>query len=150
MTSWRLAVLLVLTASLFAIGVAIERSGGHDETAENTETVSDERSETAERAATGGQEHNDERVLGVDVESPLTVTPAVILSLGVAVVLWLTRRRSQAIVAAVFALAFAAFDIGEVVHQLDEGRAGLVVLAAIATGHLAAGALASRPSPPAT
>jgi hypothetical protein len=159
MTSWRLAgVLLVLTAGLLAIGVAVERSGGHDETAEHAEAVSDEHSETAERAEghveqaeMGGEEHDDERVLGVDIESPRNVTAAVILSLGLAVVLWLARRRWLAIVVAVFALAFAAFDIGELVHQLDEGRGGLVMLAAIvAAGHLAAAALASRPSPPAT
>jgi hypothetical protein len=159
MTSWRLAaVLLVLTAGLFAIGVAVERGGGHDETAEHTEAVRDEPSETAERAEghveqaeTGGEEHDDERVLGVDAESPLTVTAAVILSLGLAVVLWLARQRWLAFVVAVFALVFAAVDIGELAHQLDEGRTGRVVLAAIVTaGHHAAGVLASRPSPPPT
>jgi hypothetical protein len=156
MTSWRLAaVVLVLTAGVFAIGVAVGRSGGHDETGEHTEAVSDEHSETAERAeghveqeATARDEHDDERVLGVDVESPLTVTAAMILSLGLAVALWLARRRWLAIVVAVFALAFAAFDIGELVHQLDEGRGGLVVLAAVvAAGHLTAGVLAGRPPP---
>jgi hypothetical protein len=156
MTGWRLAaVLLVLTAGLFAIGVAVELGSGHDETAEHTEAVSDEHAETAERAEghvdqqeTTGADHDEERVLGIDVESPLTVTAAVILSLGLAVVLWLARRRWLATVVAVFALAFAAFDVGELVHQLDEGRSGLVVLAALlAAGHLAAGALASRPSP---
>jgi hypothetical protein len=75
----------------------------------------------------------------------------VILSLGLAVVLWLARRRWLEIVVAVFALAFAAFDVGELVHQLDEGRGGLAGLAAIvAVGHLTAGVLAGRPAPPAS
>jgi len=37
----------------------------------------------------------------------------------------------------VFGMAFAVFDIREVVHQLDESRAGLVVIAsALAVIHL--------------
>ena len=86
--------------------------------------------------------------LGVNVESPLTVMAAVLVSLGLAVVLWLAKRRWLAIAVAVLALTFATFDVGELVHQFDNGRAGLAVLAAVvAAGHLAAGVLASRPSP---
>jgi Flp pilus assembly protein TadB len=151
------ALLLLVTAALFSVGVIIERDGGapHEATEQATTdreaaerrsaTPTEESGETAERDHSA--EGEDEAVLGVDLESPWTVVAAVAISATLAVGLWLSSRRWLAGVAAAFAVIFAAFDIDEVFHQLTEHRAGLVAVAVVlAVGHLAAGALAGGSS----
>ena len=144
------ATLLVATAILFAIGVAAEGDShaGAAEGVEQPDVHSSEggASEAAERrAAESAESHADEaeggedtRVLGVDLEAPGPVTAAIVLSVVLAAGLWLTGRRDVAVAAIVAALVFAIFDIGEIVHQFDESRSGLAVLAGVvAAGHLA-------------
>jgi hypothetical protein len=150
MTTWRLAaVLLGVTAGLFVLGVALESGRGHDEAGEVAGSLpgveGSNEHEAAERAKAAGEHaDDDERLLRVDVESPLAVTVAVAVSLALAVGLWLWQRRLLAGVGAVVALLFAVFDVAEVGHQVRESGGGLVVLAAVvAAGHLAAGLLAS-------
>jgi len=163
------AILLVVTAVLFAIGVSVE----NDTHAETSESVVDQSAGESEEANVEGEESEeahaegeesggedsagdgqdeghheeaeDETVLGVDVESPATVTLAVLASLVLAAGLWFTNRRSVAIATIVVGVLFALFDIAEVFHQLDESRTGLAILAVvIAAGHAAAAALAGR------
>lgn len=162
------AILLVVTAALFVIGVSAEDDTHNEATetvadqpageaeegqveAEESEEGPDEGGEAeGERSATEGEEGHDEgaedeTVLGVDAESPATVTLAVLASLALAAGLWFTNRRSVAIATVAVALLFAVFDIAEVSHQLDESRTGLAVLAAvIAIGHVGAAALTGR------
>jgi Flp pilus assembly protein TadB len=152
MTTWRLAaVLLVIAAGLFVIGVAVESGRSHDESSEVAGSLpgveGSNEHEAAERAKAAGEHADDnERLLGVDVESPLAVTVAVAVSLALAVGLWLWQRRWLAGVVAVVALLLAVFDVAEVGHQVRESGGGLVVLAAvIAARHLAAGLLAGAP-----
>jgi hypothetical protein len=137
MTTRRLAaILLIVTAVLFTLGVSAEPGGEQHEA-----------QPVAEHVETTHEDSHRERVLGVDVESTLTVTGAVVLSVVLAVALWLSRRRWLAAVAAGFAVLFAAFDGGELVHQIGERRTGLVVLAAVlVAGHLTASVLAGRSS----
>jgi hypothetical protein len=99
--------------------------------------------EAAEHAATAdGHDEDEERLPGVDVESPRAVTAAVVVSLALAVGLWLRQRRWLA--TGVVAVVFAVFDIAEVAHQARASGGGLIVLAAIAAaGHLAAGLIAA-------
>ena len=54
------------------------------------------------------------------------------ISLALAAALWFSESPVILIVAAVFALLFAAFDLREVVHQLSESRLSLVVIALVA------------------
>jgi len=149
------AVLIVASAGLFIIGVNAE-SDSHSEAAES-EAVHHEaagehgaaHSEAGEAAsAEDGHEdasEDDERLLGVDVESPAAVSLAVAVSLALAVGLWLRRQRWLAVAAVGVAGIFAVFDIAEVAHQVDESNTGLVVLATvIAVGHLAAAVAARR------
>jgi hypothetical protein len=152
------AVLFVVTAALFVIGVSTEP--GHNESTEATETTaarsegaeatepegahdegSDETSESGEEPHSEGT-GEDETVLGIDVESRVNVTLAVIVSLALAIGLWFRPVRPVAITAVVFAVLFAVLDIAEVIHQLDDDQTGAAALAAvIAAGHvLAAGA----------
>jgi hypothetical protein len=147
--------LLVVAAVLFVIGVAAESDGDTHtdepggEAAEHPGAESGEAGESAEvrasEAAEGAEatEGDEERVLGLDLESPASVALALVLSGGLAAaVLWRPDRRVLVAIAVV-AAAFAVLDIAEVSHQLDEDRTGLAVLAAtIAAMHAATAALA--------
>lgn len=144
-----IAVLLVASAALFGIGVALERhavksdrhasaeSGAHTETGAegNGETNAGKGGKTATPIGSGTP---SERVLGIPVESTATVAVAVIFSLLLAVAAW---RRPKAVVllaAAIFAAAAAVLDIAEIGHQLSENRAGIAALAGlVAALHLA-------------
>ena len=161
------AILLVVTAGLFAIGVSQESDDNHSEGSETstavgaTDTHDDESGETAEEGeaeqgedahdeATEGDGQEERDILGVDPEASGLVAIGVIVSLALAAALWFTDRRDLAGIAAMFALVFAVLDIAEVSHQLDEDNNGLATLAvAIAIGHgvaaLGAGHLVLRP-----
>jgi hypothetical protein len=158
------AALFVVAAALFAVGVNAEsdshsESGdavhneapasaghdeaaepvGHDEAAEAREAAEGDGAEAPVAAETHSEQDESEEVLGVDIESPAAVVAAVIVSLVLAVGLWLRNRRWLALVSVGFAVVFVVFDIAEIVHQLDESRTGLAVLATVIAGaHVAA------------
>jgi hypothetical protein len=159
-----LVVLLVVSTAAFVVGVSVERSSGdsHDEpaataasreAAESGEEHADEGAEgeasqsaveaDSEGAGEAGQDE-DESVLGVDLEATPFVVLAAAASLGLAVAVWLRPewRPLLGLVAAVM-VAFAALDVREVVHQVDEHNGGLAVLAGVVAAlHLAAAAIA--------
>ena len=145
-----IAALLVVAAVLFVIAVSAE-TGEDDhsdeaasETLEHRESgeaaeSEDAESEEAESAA------DEERVVGIDVESPLLVSAAVVVSLLLAALAWRRPTRGVLVLVAVVAAAFAVFDLAEIAHQLDEDNTGLVVLAAaVAVLHATAAGLAFR------
>ena len=74
---------------------------------------------------------DEERVLGIDVESPLLVTTAVVVSVLLAGLVWRRRDRSLLVAIAIFGAGFAVLDIAEVAHQLDEAHNGLALLAGL-------------------
>jgi hypothetical protein len=146
-----IAMLLIVAAALFVIGVTSERdedthsdeptseTGEHDEATEADEGTETPTAEPAE----GETGENEVRVLGIDVESPLAIAAAVVVSVLLAGVVWRRPTRRLLVVIAVVAAAFAVLDIAEVVHQVDENRTGLALLAGvIAAAHAAAAALA--------
>ena len=164
-----MAVLLVASAALLVVGVAVERSRGdvhtetqapvaHDESGEGSEAHERAEAHPAEQpahdeASETAAAHADEpstRLLGIDTEStPLVaVVVAVLLAAGV---MW---RPSWALiaVAVVFAVVAAVLDASEIAHQLDEDRVGIAVLAALVlllhAGIVASGALAWRSAEP--
>jgi hypothetical protein len=149
-----IAVLLVVAAALFVIGVTSEANSdthaderaadatAHREPNGAAETT---RGEAAEHAERGGEPEaaGEERVLGIDVESPLLVTAAVVVSLLLAVLVLRRPDRRLLLVVAAFAAAFAVLDVAEITHQIHEDRAGLAALATvIAALHTAAAAVA--------
>jgi hypothetical protein len=154
------AALLVVCAGLLIVGVTAEAdihaettqpAGDQDEAsgAAEGEAGHEEASETGGSEA-GHAESAEERILGVDVETPGAVVLAVAVSVAVAVGLWIRRQRWLAVAAVGVAVVFAVFDVAEVAHQLDESRNGLAVLAGvIAAGHLAAAATAGLSTGPA-
>jgi hypothetical protein len=150
--------LLIVAAGLFVVGVTSENDNdahndepaadtaaadGHDEATESAEAIEAE----AEERSTSEAEEDEadevkERVLGIDVESPVLVATAVI-SLPLAGLVWRGPDRRLLIIIAVFGASFAVLDAAEVAHQLDEDSTGLSLVAgAIAALHAAAAALA--------
>jgi hypothetical protein len=188
-TGWRILVSAVLVSSavLFAVGVAIER-GSHEQGASHASAVvlladadHAESGTTPSAAPTGGKpstapqhretsgetshetpsqrsretpaqlghetqserahEHNSERVFGINAESIALVVAAVIASVAFAIAIWLSDSILLIASLAAFALLAAAFDIREIVHQIDESKTGLAVIAAVvASLHLLVGA----------
>jgi hypothetical protein len=164
---WTLVALLVASTALFAVGVIAERSsrdthtepaaarpaetgnesgeseGAHNESGESEATTSGE----AGDADSGAEKDESERLFGVDVESTPLVVVAVLAGLALAALaagqIGLLRGFLLAVV--VIALAWAALDIREVVHQLDESRTGVAVIAmAVAVLHLVVAAISGR------
>jgi hypothetical protein len=166
---WMLVGLLIASTALFAVGVIAERSSTdtHAEPAvahaaesggESGEPAgSDSEGGASEATASGeaghvesGTDHAEtERLLGVDVESAPLVVLAVIAGLALAALgggpIGLTR--GFLLTGVVIGLAWAALDIREVVHQLDEARTGVAVIAiavAVAALHLMVAAISGR------
>jgi hypothetical protein len=130
-----LVALVVAATAAFVVGVALERgreSGHHEQGA----------FEAAERSSAESRE--ELRPLGVDLEAWPFVALAAVASLALAAAAF-ARPRAVAPLAlgAAAMLVFAALDVREVVHQVDEDAEGLALLAGtIAALHLAAAAVA--------
>jgi hypothetical protein len=150
------ALLVVAATAAFVVGVAIERSTGEGHAAEPAGEAAKPAGEAeeashgaepageADEASRGEQAESHEKLAGIDIEAAPFVALATAASLLIAAAVWLRPRLATVLaVAAVAMLAFAAFDVRELFHQIDEQRAGLAVLAAaIAVLHLAASATA--------
>jgi hypothetical protein len=135
--------LLVLGAALFAIGTSVEKNRHHSEPAAATQ-VSESHTEGGESAeqhqaetSAGHSEASGEgKVLGIDRESTGLVVLAVLVALALAAALWKQPTRAVWLIVGLVALAFAVFDVAEIVHQLDESAPGLAAIAvAVALAH---------------
>jgi hypothetical protein len=103
--------------------------------------------------ATGHAE--GERLFGVHVEATPLVVLAVLAGLALAALAAsrIGLLRGFLLTVVVIGLAWAALDIREVIHQLDESRTGVAVVAmAVAALHLTVAAISGRlaTQPPAT
>jgi hypothetical protein len=162
-----LVAFIVAATAAFVVGVALERhetvespfqraagAGTPSRTGESGESgeqhsesgESKPPGETAAHTEAGGHVESSEKLLGVDPESTGLVAVAVVTSLLLAAaVRW---RGGSPLVLAVVAVAMAAFtalDVGEVVHQVNESRTGLAVVAgAVAVLHVTAAVVAGR------
>lgn len=139
---WLLSALLITGAALFTIGVAAERSNHnhHDEPSAahkegGEEAAHDEASEAAEgsRREAAGAEHeeHEETVLGINVESTPLVATGVLVSVAFAILVWFRRDSLLLWVVAAFTASFAVLDVAELLHQIDENRTGIAVIAAV-------------------
>ena len=116
-----------------------------EESGEN-ESAHDEaiRGESGSESESGEEHAEDERLLGVDLEPTPLVVLAVVAGLGLAILAAgrIGRLRWFLLAVAIIALAWAALDIREVVHQIDESRTGIALVAtAVAVLHLTAAAV---------
>jgi hypothetical protein len=124
--------------------------GGGENAAHNesTKTTATPATTTAGSPPTETTKHSEasEKLLGVNPESTGLLVVAVLASLLLAagVVLFGASSTVLGVVALAMA-AFGALDVREVVHQADESRTGLMLLAAlVAVLHFAAAGLAVR------
>jgi hypothetical protein len=138
---------LVLAATVtFVVGTALERNGGETRPAHETEAAEGGGEAHADGDAESTGRRSEVRPLGVDVEAGPFVALAAVVSLALALAAWL-RPRAAALLALVAGamLVFAVLDVREVLHQVDESRTGLALLAgAVAALHAAAAAVAGR------
>jgi Flp pilus assembly protein TadB len=163
---WTLVALLIASTALFAVGVIAERSDADEHAkAENAEVRADgEETPHAENEAASDAEglheegeapgskathadEEDEALLGIDLESTPLVVIAVIAGLGLAALAatGIGRLPGFLLIVAVIALAWAALDVREVLHQLDESRTGIAVVAMIVAAlHLAVASISGR------
>jgi hypothetical protein len=97
-------------------------------------------------AETAAQHAREGRVLGVDLESTPMIVLAIVAGLGLAIMAFspLGATRAILIALALGALAWSALDVREVVHQANESRTDLAIVAGVVAGlHAAAAALAA-------
>jgi hypothetical protein len=148
------ALLLVLATIIFVIGIRAERSLAGDATTarpaesadsvstesseEEAESHSDEEAETESQVEETTAPHDEateasETILGINPESTGAIAAAVVLSLALAAALWFWGTPGVLIVTVFFALLFAALDLREVTHQLQESRISLAAIALVAT-----------------
>lgn len=133
---WLLGTLLIGAAALFALGVATE-GDAHDQTVASVEVG--EHNERAEASETG------EEILGVNLESTPLVVLAVIISVVLAAATWRSDRKLILLVTALFAAAFAALDVAELSHQIQESAVVIAIIAGIlAVLHASAALLAEQ------
>jgi hypothetical protein len=174
-----LVLAILASAALFGVGSAIERSqkgerrhnearaagvsaesGGQAHSERGGETSSEPgrgtRPEGGAAGETSSESHSEssEEILGIDPESTGLVVAAIIAAAVLALAVWFTRLGVVLLAVIAFGLVFAAFDVREVVHQVDEARAGLVIIAGVLGAvHLGVSLLAGvllRAGPPGT
>jgi len=158
-----LVAVIALATVAFVIGTAVERNSGESHGAEKAgETAQHEgggegghaeggAGEAGERApgetrpAAQPEHHSELTPPGIDIETAPFVALTALASIALAATAWLRPHAIPLLVVVALAmLAFAALDIQEVVHQSDEARTGLAILAGfVAALHLAAPALAT-------
>lgn len=113
-----------------------EPTGEGAENLEGGEAAEGERNEGGEAAselrgeeAEEGDEEASELLFGVNLESNPAIAAAVTTSLLLAAALWFWGTPTVLVIAAGFALVFAALDLREVLGQVDESRGGLAAVA---------------------
>lgn len=120
-------------------------AGGETTTADPAAETTGETAATLARES-GAHKESSEKLLGIDPESTGLVLLALLSSLTMAALAWRIPRWPLPLALIAFAmLAFAALDVREVVHQINESRTGVALVAGIVTVlHLAAAAVATR------
>src|SRR3954469_18931732 len=162
-----LVVLIVAATAALVIGVVLEHNARTHEAlrtsgdaapvrhaAESgTGSEAGETGESTESGTVSGapprgervREEPSERLLGGDPESTGVLAIAVVVSLALAALVWRGAAPWLLALVALVMAVFAALDIREVVHQIDESRTGLPLLGGLVAGPpLAAAALAAR------
>jgi hypothetical protein len=142
-------VTLVIVATVgFVIGVAIERDS-HHETAGSSETHAatdnaGEHSEEGKTAHANGGAHTAAELqpFGIDIEATPFIVLAALVSVGLAALACVRRRRSVLLAVGVGMLAFGVLDLREMFHQADVHKTGLAALAGVVAAlHLASTAV---------
>jgi len=89
-------------------------------------------------------ESSGETLFGINPDAPWLVAVVVAITVLLAAAIWVRDERGLLWVVVAFGLAAAVFDLRELVHQVDVGRASLIALAAVlAAVHLGVSGLAA-------
>ena len=158
-----LAGLLVISAALFFVGIYLERgvtseappvavqpSPSVHVDGEGGEAGEAGRSEAPVGSGGGAGETPAEHAaeswpFGIDLEAPLLVGGAIIVSLLLAVAVLRTTAPIVLVAVVGFALLFAVLDLVEMSHQLGASRTGLAAIAiTLLALHALAAAIAAR------
>lgn len=149
-----LAVLLVISAALFFVGIYLERGasaptspvavqpapsthveGASGESGEAGHSASPAATTAIASAGESGEttaEHAAETwPFGIDLESPVLVGGAILVSLLLALAVLRTTTPMVPLGIVGFSLLFAVLDLLEVSHQLGAARPGLAAIAAV-------------------
>lgn len=136
------AVLLVAAAALLVVGILLERhaesgaehpivavtgeqqAGHHDEPTEGTHAEPP----TAPGNRGGGAA---ERLTGINVEAPWVVALAGVVSIALAVAVWLRPNPAVTAIVVAFTAAALVLDVLEINHQIGADRIGLAGLAGV-------------------
>jgi len=138
-----LAVVLMASAVLFALGARAERSHERPRAGEVSATLGIESGEPAHVSVTEGTGAETEKLFGIRTESVATTAVVVMLLLLAAGASVLRREAALLVLVVAFVVALALLDVREALHQHRESRSGLVLVATIlAIAHAGAGALA--------
>jgi hypothetical protein len=142
-----LAGLLVVSAVLFAVGSTLER---HQRGKESTVASHQEGSggeSGGESGTTARAETHEEKgvtLLGINTESLGLEILAIVSSLLLAAAAWFLGRPLVLLAIIGFALVFAAGDVRELAHQINESQAGIAAIAGtLIVLHLAVAGLAA-------
>jgi len=81
-----------------------------------------------------GERHREAKLLGINPEALSLLVIALIASLLLAAAVWFRPLAPVLIAIVGFGLLFAALDVREVLHQVDESRTSLIVIAGALTG----------------
>ena len=145
---WLIAGLMIIATILFVIGVTIERSGGNQEVgAAHTEQVGEVHSDEANNAhvETSGETHpeegeqahieergqaHSEAIFGLNLESPLLVGAAVLVSLVLAGAL-LYFGHPVLLVIIPITVILMLLDVVEVIRQVDAANTGIATIAGV-------------------
>jgi hypothetical protein len=130
-----LAGLLVVSAVLFAVGSTVERHQNHSEAPaaahhEGSGETSDE-SSVDEGTATETRGESGVKVLGLNTESVGLEIAAIVSSLALAAAALFVRRPVVWLAVVVFGVVFAAGDVRELAHQINESHAAIATIAAV-------------------
>jgi hypothetical protein len=144
-----LILFLLVSAVIFAVGTSIER--GHAGEAKNETSVSAHQGTSESGEGSGGESHpastesSGETIFGVNADASWLVAVVVAITVLLAGAIWARPERWLLIAVVLFGLAAAVFDLRELVHQVDVGRASLIALAAVlAAVHLGVSGLAAE------
>jgi hypothetical protein len=142
---------ILVSAGLFAVGAAIERNNHHKESAASPstgraggsthsegggESAAHRAAESGSGSTTAsGETHSEssEKIFGINPEATGLVIAAVVAAVLLAVAVWFSPVPLVLLAVIAFGVVFAVFDVREVVHQANESRAGLIVIAFILT-----------------
>jgi Flp pilus assembly protein TadB len=135
------AVLLVAAAALLVVGILLERhtepGAEHPIVTSTTEQQQSHHDESTEGGHAESGITNDsggeaaERLTGISAESPWIVTLGAVVSVALAVAVWLRPNRLVIVTVVVFTAAALVLDVLEINYQLGADRIGLAALAGV-------------------